>query len=766
MSLELEQRIKSFVVDTPSIRRRKVEAIGGALMRAEFDFQVARLAANTSGTLNDKTTAVAGAIKAGLIKNGSPPCAETVRQRASEWNAGKQSVEDYLREARPRGPRSEPVPLDLVTRVRAIAAEIGPCDIAQLVRRAEPFARERGYQPLTAWRMRRVLAFIGQHTLTADRHGSRAAEMDAMPRHTYPVKHAYDRGALDEGDSDHYAKAICRVRGIWVSVRPSVIVTRDHRSGLPTCLVVDPTRRIDKETNTSFTTGFDGDDVLAALLGATVAELAPEYIRDVVGLFRELVWDNAPAHHGVERRIFDEARVVRAQAKEETDDLDDDLRGIVDELPPEAPKTTFIPVRRPDKNGLAERMVGVVKPWSKRPDGNADICIPLDRIEPGMDLGRERSEAAASGRTRRPRRKAIAVEDLPTIEGLQAVFDEVLKHYSTEHRLKRHGYTPLGAARKYKPSALRSGHDLVRMLDPQSFRVQREGIVVERDGRRVAFEAVDNGVLLQIGATAIAYVDPYLRALWLEQGGRALVRLRPKVEADAELNAADIAHAAAAAARSASDRGAELRADSLDAQCGPGTAARAQQAYELLRTGEQTYVPLPAPAATPPHVPTMVIVDTTDAANSAHAGGETARANAADASGAVSPGSDGVPGTALDRGDDHVGSPVLVDGTAPTLSSGNGTAPHAGRSATVSEHEHGLRSDHLAGQPGRADGTTLLAAPTGLPAPATPPPGPSSAAEPHPPSASASLVSLGLLPNLDPDLMLGADPDADDIPSD
>lgn len=763
MALEFEKRIKPFVVDTPSIRRRSLGAVHRAQAEAEFQFGVARLAASTPGTLEQKTTAVTGAVIAGLLGPGRPPCREFVRQRLADWNAGKQSVADYRKDRRPRGPRAEPVPEDLVARVRELAADIGPCEIAMLVRRAEPFAKERGYAPLSPWRMRRVLAHIGQHTVTADRHGSRAAEMDALPRYTYPVKHAYDRGALDEGDSRYYAKAVCRVRGIWVSVRPSFVVTRDHRSGIPTGLIVDPTRRIDERTNTSFTTGFDGDDVLAALLSATVPELAPEYMRDVVGLYRQLVWDNAAAHHGLEARVFAKGRIARAEAVDVAADLDEDFGVEETDLPPEVPKTTFIGVRRPDRNGLCERIVGVVKRWSKGLTGDADIYIPTDRIEPGMDLARDRSEVAASASTRRPRRIPIAVEDLPTIEDLQATVDAVLKYYITEHRLKRHGYTPLGAARKFKPRALRSGHDLVRMLEPQTFRVQREGIVVERGGHRVAFEAVDNGVLLRIGATAVAYVDPYLRALWLEQGGRHLVRLRPKLEADAELSSADVAAAAAAAARTASDQSAVLRAASLDTACGPGAADRAWETYERARTGEQGVDQAPSPTPPPPDGPPIITVGTGHDTSAGDASRESITVDGAITRDEARPEPDDMSTGSRIATHDHVGAPVLLNGSASASAGASSTGPGQHRTGAAGDPPHEQESAACTAQPSVLEGAASPMATTS----STPPADgrlptakvPSAALSLRPPGA-VSLTSLGALPEFDPDALLGVDPDA------
>lgn len=577
MAIKLENPVKPFTVEAPSIRHRKVAATQAATMRAEFRFVVAKLAASTEGSLRDKQKAIEAAIRAGLI-TGHAPSREAIRRLEHAYRSGKDSAGAFRDDLTPRGPRAEPFRQDLLEKIKERAVRHGVADLEQLAYLVSADAKQLGLGPVSVWRLRRALCAIGTLSISAGRHGSRAAEFDAATCGAYPTTHTHEIWHLDEGDSRYWAKAICRIHSNWISVRPSVILIRDHHSGaFVTGYVVDPTRRINKEDNSSFRTGFDADDVLAALLTAVVPDLAAPGVRELSGVLPEkLRWDNAKAHIALESLLFSRGRVHLVDNVGDPD---------ADEFPPIL-DSSRIQVRRPDRNGMVERMMPLVKRWMVGKEGHVDERLPDDQLEPGEDLGRERSKIAVSHSKRQPSLSPVSVESLPTIEELQEALNEVLRRYNEDHRLARHGLTPLGAARKYMPKRRRSGEDLIRAMEVNVYQIQRAGIQVQREGKRVTFRPEYNGVLLQPGSSAQVYVDPMLRRVWLEQG-RTLVALKPTQERAAEQEAGHVAQAISDIAREESDKAVEIREKAIDAAYGPGAAERGRKKYEASRDAQR-----------------------------------------------------------------------------------------------------------------------------------------------------------------------------------
>lgn len=595
MALRFDKPVPVFVVDTPSIRRRTAAALAAATARAEYRFGIARIAHHTPGTLDYKLAGVLGAMAAGEIPNGTPSPSYVARL-AARYRDGERSVADYRDDRTPRGPRPKPVSDAVVDAVEELAKQHGTGDLKHLAYLVNVQVGSTGDDQLSTWRLRRVLHRIGRHGIAAARNGSRAAELDTLPRGTYPTTETHEFWGLDEGDTRFYARAVCRVYNTWVSVRPAIIIIRDHCSGaILAALVVDPTRRIDKAKNRSHVSGFDADDVLAALLSAACEGLARPELRELADtLCGRLRWDNAPSHKALEERLFVRGQLKRAPQSADPD-ADDEFGAVVGEGlgdgagEAEVHADTVEPMRakrnakrRPDRNGFVERIMGVAKRWLVGPQGHVDEVLPVDRPTEGEDLGRERSVVATSTAGRQSRITPVAVRVLPTIAELQRAVDEVVRRYNTEHTLKRHGMAPVGAARKYAPRTRRRADDLVRLLGARDYKVQREGIVIERNGRAETFEAVNNGILLDVGSVAQVYVDPLLRMAWLEQG-RKLIPLRPASQRAAERDAATVAGAQAAAVREASDAEVERRDVKLDAEHGAGTAAEGWEGYKARR---------------------------------------------------------------------------------------------------------------------------------------------------------------------------------------
>lgn len=591
MTMPFEDPIPPVGLSTPTMRRRQQAAIEGATQRAERRLELARLVSILPGSLTEKRAAIERAIKNRVVTTPWVPARSTIRLLDRMYRVeGKQSAADYRDDLSPRGPAPRDLPPILIAAVRRLAELHGTRDLAQLHYLARVEAEALHLPPLSPWHLRRVLASIGQPAIIAARHGSRAAQMDGFARSTYPTRHTHDLWLLDEADTRYRAKGFCRVREDWYAMRPPVILVRDHRSGaFVGYWVADPSRRIDKATGLCMTSGFDADDVLAALLSAAVPELAHPLLREYAGaLPRKLRWDNASAHRALEGKLLQVAE--RFARDTGTDDPADDDDAETVGLP-----ISRIPVGRPDLNGGAERGVGLVKRWIIGRPGHVDEMIPVDEIAPGEDLGRDRSLGATSTRGRAPRLDPVPVRALLEIDQLRDHIAETLARYNAEHHLRRNGMTPRAAAKKFMPPRHRRGDDLIRMMGVQSYTVH-DGVQIARDGRSVDFMPLVNGVVLQRGAAVQVYVDPMLRRVWLDQG-RRLLALKPKAEHAAEQAPADVARTMAREARAASDGAAQRRAEWIDEQAGPGTAAEGQQAYQEKRKQRR-----PRPGAQPPAV--------------------------------------------------------------------------------------------------------------------------------------------------------------------
>lgn len=567
---------------SPNGRRQRATARMSANARAQWRLLVARTAAEAEGTLLDKYNAVRAAIRSGAIAgNGEVPCVETVRTLLRRFENGAISAADFRDDLSQRGRTAAPFHDAQVEVVRQVAGQVGLGNLAHLTKLVNAVFTERGLPPLSKYRLTRALRLIGLAALTADRQGSRAAVLDAMPRGTYPTRYTHDAWHLDEGDPRIWSRVFCRWCGQWVSAREQAIIVKDHRSGAWLRVhLADASRRVDPETNCCHTTGFDSDDVLACLLSVARPELAAPGFEELAGyLPGRLRWDNAKAHQKLVTDILNPMALKLAEALE-LDEEDDESPVEDEELAPM--RTEFIPVRRPDLNGSVERAMQTLKDWTVAARGHVDLVIPEDQLKPGLDLGRHRSQVATSTSERQPRLKVVPVMSLPTHDELQEVLHEVGRRYNTEHVSRRHGMPPLFAARKHMPPRARKGTDLVRALPLSTHTVQRDGIVVQRGGVRIEYDSVHNGIPLPPGAPADVYVDPYQRVLWLEQG-RYVVTLKPKTERAAEQDPADLAGGMNDFARRASDE-AEVRRDRhLDVEYGAGTAAAGKAAYEAAR---------------------------------------------------------------------------------------------------------------------------------------------------------------------------------------
>jgi hypothetical protein len=556
-------------------RRDAAARLEGANERAARRHALASFAARLEGSVEDRLVVIRAAVEADILK-GHVPARETLRMLVHRFHQGHVSAADFRDDRNKRGRKERQFAEGHLAVIRTTAGKFGLSNIEQLTVEVNRAAMRQGYPELTRYYVVKALRLIGLERLTAARQGSRAAILDAMSRGTYPVKHTHDAWGLDEGDPRIWTRVFCRGCGEWVSAREPVVVTKDHASSAYLRLqVADVARRINDVTLCCETTGFDRDDVLACLLSAACRELAASGYEELAGALPKLLrWDNASAHKALFTDILEPMLLALAEG---LDDPDADESASAEVLPP--PDIAFIPKRRPDRNGSVERSMATLKEWSIAAKGHVDLVIPEDQFTGGITLGHHRALVTSAGTDRQSRLKVVPVASLPTHEELQEVLNELGLRYNREHRVRRHGMTPLFAARKYAAKHTRAGIDLVRALPVAAHKVQREGIVVQRDGVRVAYEAVNNGVQLQVGALAQVYVDPLQRVLWLEQG-RGVVVLKAKTEAAAEQDPREFAAAMQERARRASDEADADRDRDLDETYGPGTAEAGKAAYE------------------------------------------------------------------------------------------------------------------------------------------------------------------------------------------
>jgi CBS domain-containing protein len=283
--------------------------------RATRRFNIARVAASLPGSLREQRRTLARLIAAGAVPGVTEtPSRSTLAALRAKWNDGAHALDDYRDQERSGRPRT---PLDerLMDAARTLISNGSAPSIRALHTELEGPAAALGLPRPTYAVLRRI---FGQHVIrrTAAKYGAAGAELDAIPHATVPARHTHDVWTLDELLLPAWIRSWNRVRKVWVSVRPWVVIVIDVRSRAAlAALLVDPARRTDPATGEP-AGAVTREDVLAALLSVACRELAPAATQELAGyLARTIRWDRAQAHRALEsalHRIGVECRPLRA----------------------------------------------------------------------------------------------------------------------------------------------------------------------------------------------------------------------------------------------------------------------------------------------------------------------------------------------------------------------------------------------------------------------------------------------------------------------
>jgi len=583
---------------TPSLRLATSERVSEADHRALRRLKMARLAANTEGSLRAKRQAIVAAMNAELIPWGPTPSRETVRQLEARWNGGQQSVEHYYEQPRVGRPKTF-MASALEKELDRLLGQPERKSVSSLLAELEQKAEELDVDAPTVHLVRRAITQAGRLRRSAGGHGSRAAEVDALPQGRVPARHTHDVWALDELTLPVYHRQWDRKRRRWRSVRADVVLIVDVRSGaIVSYYIADPSRRFDKDGEQALS-GFDSVDVLAALLSAACPELAPDATRQFAGyLPRRLRWDNAGSHKELAQWIDGDTT------------LSVDVRRIVK--------------RRAKSNGAVERRVDIMKEWCAGIHGHVDAWQPNDQVwsDNAADQGAARSKAAGSTSHRLPRREPIEPKDLLSYDELCAAFDRVVRRYNYEHVTRMRNAHHIDLYHENLPTRRpRDGQDLVRALEPHTTRVQREGIVHYAWSMAFAFSSHVDGMVLLPDRDVTYYVDPLMRGAFARIENRLYFTKLADVLAQ-ETKAGAVARTQADLARVASDRAAKSREEQFRADRGDEAVedakagyANAQERYRAKKAGAgrlpKRFTPRNQPPAPAHDFPTKPAPDAT-----------------------------------------------------------------------------------------------------------------------------------------------------------
>ncbi|MBY0491053.1 MAG: hypothetical protein K2R93_14520 [Gemmatimonadaceae bacterium] len=428
----------------------------------------------------------------GVAPAGPIPSPATLARLRSRWEAGAQRLEDYFdhpRTGRPalhRDAEHAAVYRRTVLAARATAPAVAHALMCQA-------ATARGWTSPSATTARRVLADIGHMPLVAARHGSRAAELDAMPTGVVPRGHTHDRWCVDEAMLPIWARfydPFCRG---FRSYRPWIVIVRDHASSVIVgWYVVNPVGPVRPDREPSF--GFSSLDVTAALIAAASRDVAPPSCVAFAGAAPLAIrWDNHATHISLEKQWSTQQPGLRTFETE---------RG---------------PVRRPINNGAAERSIGVVKHLLQKSPWHVDAVRPRDaeNIEVREGPGRARSLMAAHTTERLARRVLVSPEDLPNHEDVARLVDDEIARYNKstfrKGRLRRSDVFASRASRSPRP-----GTELIRLLELQTATVSREGVRCRHDDGVVivAAENTRERFAAAIPDEITLHLDPAARGAW------------------------------------------------------------------------------------------------------------------------------------------------------------------------------------------------------------------------------------------------------------
>ena len=315
--------------------------------------------------------------------------------------------------------------------------------------------------------------------LTASAFGRKAAELDTMQKGVIPSKHPHDVWTLDETKLPVWIKVFDPVRRRLIAKKADLVIIVDHHARvIPGYWIVPASATVDASEAAK------GADVMAALLGAALPELASPACRPFAGFLpTTLRMDRAGAHHAVASLLSTHKVVV--------------------------PK---LPAGTPFKRGMVERLIGSIKRLCARLRGFEDDYTVAEHATEAPPV--LRSLVAAKG-DRYPRKTLIATEDLMTLDELRVAFDGLVAAYHQRpHRILRG--TPEGVYQlRLKPARVRSGRDAMSWQEPTSLTFRPSGF----QHRHIDFIPPYHELhAFRVGQQYHAYPDPGLRGLYVRAG--------------------------------------------------------------------------------------------------------------------------------------------------------------------------------------------------------------------------------------------------------
>lgn len=555
MAFRTEDRTIAFGAPTRSDLQDRNERARREYRRAQRRYILAKTVAGLDGSLRSKRRFIEQAVEAGLLGIGPVPALETIRLAEQRWNAGAQSIEDYYDDYRSGRPR-EVLPTVIEREIQGVLQSGRAVNARALTTKLEKLAAEHDVEPPTYRQVHSRFARAGRLIRSAARHGSRAGEIDGFPHARVVSRYSHDTWALDELTVPVWTVVYYPPLRRLVSIQCDVVLIIDVCSGAVVGYhVVDPTRRVD-EDGLPFLSGFDSDDVLAALLSAACPELATDATRAFAGYLPDrLRWDNAQAHKTL-KTTFELAHI------------DIDIRPIR--------------ARRAASNGAVERRVGILKQYCAGLLGHVDDYLPTDQVanEASADLPRYRTTLAGYTGQRETRRIPIRPEELLTVEQLREQFDRIVHCYNYEQKNRMHRLTPIDKyMRDRKSRRPRRGLDLVRALEPCTVAVGRDGITYQKNGITHQFFPLFGGKMIMLDHAVTFHPDPLGRGIFVRDGERQLEFLAPQLR-QSDDQAAEIARSQTAVARLISDTAQESRTDELRALVGREAVDEAAAEYE------------------------------------------------------------------------------------------------------------------------------------------------------------------------------------------
>lgn len=585
---------------TPRVKAAATAALDARYERARIRFQVAKFAAAlraTGASYRAIAENVRLAVDAGAFPPGADYTHERVRALIDTWESGKQSLEDYL-----ECPRSgRPGVVD--PRLRDQVATAVKTDRYGSIRRLQAALAEEaerlGVVAPSYDAVKRLVRAQGRTARTAASFGARVAQLEAFPHSTVPARWSHDVWVLDEMDAPFYAKVWDPDAELFVSVRPTVIVLVDHKSGAcVSALVVDPARRRDPATGRIMRAGFDAADVMATLLSAAIRDLAAPGTERFAGyLPNALRWDNHKVHQSLRPILttlseklslqvgsfFDAAEDAPLTDFREWQEMPIDVEApyLASEGAPATPSSTDnpylprLPMYRPINRGKIENKVGFLKLLCREFPTHVDRVVPTDRLD--ADPKWQRDVAAGAG-DRTYRREPIDPRRLPSIEECRSLLDGRIAYYNTRHVSRMSGATRAALYAQFRTTRPRKGTDLLAALDTRTTFVSAEGIVHHHDGRQTAFAyAVPGKFILPLDTEVTYKADPLLRGIFAYVEGKHYLLPPKDVWASAPGRAEEVARTSAANARFHAAAAISARERTYDETFGPG-ASKADQA--------------------------------------------------------------------------------------------------------------------------------------------------------------------------------------------